>query len=64
MPRARDGKALRDDVVNCVAGSLARAAPRRRMTVLEGLAVEGEGISPHDRGLANHLLSLRLSGSL
>ena len=33
------------------------------MTVLEGLAVEEEGISPaqlaHDRGLASHLLSLR-----
>ena len=64
MPRARDGKALRDDIVNAAAGALARAGARRRMTVLEGLAVEGEGISQHDRGLANHLLSLRLSGSL
>ena len=56
MPRARDGRALHDDVVNAAAGALARAGARRRMTVLEGLAVEEEGIDPkqleHDRGLA------------
>ena len=68
MPRARDGKALRDDVVNAAAGALARAGARRRLTVLEGLAAEGEGIDPkqleHDRGLANHMLSLRQQGLL
>ena len=43
MPRARDGKALHDDVVNCRGGRWLRAGARRRMTVLEGLAVEERG---------------------
>ena len=66
MPRARDGRALHDDVVNAVAGSLARATPRRRMTVIEGLATEEEGIDPaqlaHDRGLVSHMMSLAAAG--
>jgi hypothetical protein len=68
MPRARDGRALHDDVVNAVSGVLVRAGGRRRMTVLEGLAAEDEGIDPkqleHDRGLASHLFSLRHQGLL
>ncbi len=68
MPRARDGRALHDDIVNSSAGALARAGARRRLTVIEGLAAEAEGIDPkqleHDRGLANHMLSLRQQGLL
>jgi hypothetical protein len=68
MPRARDGKALHDDLVNAAAGALALAGGRRKLTVLEGLAAADEGIPPaqlaHDRGLASHLLSLRHQGLL
>ena len=46
MPRARDGRALHDDLVNAAAGALARAGARRRLTVLEAMGAADEGIDP------------------